>query len=297
MACVRKPSPCDTNPCGAWATCDVVTGTCDALPGMCDAAADCWSWETCSASHVCELQPGRCGKTFDCSTLAATPVCDLATHTCIAGDPCAAVTCSTWQVCDPAWGKCVAGPGACVTTADCKQDKPVCDTASHMCQPIDHASNVIRNGGFEQWDDDGYGHQVPLYWMGTDFGTDNTGDNEIPWSKLFQYSTATHSGALALKVVQPGIAERFTSEGFDLPSGTFSCAYWVRGHGTIRHRVYSKAGWSPYVDFVQVDSADWLQQTFTLQGNVTQVRLIFYPGMTLADRDHIQIDDVACSKN
>mgnify|MGYP000855474151 FL=1 len=297
VACVRQPSPCDTQPCGSWAQCDVVTGACDPLPGLCGDASDCWSWETCNASHVCELQPGKCGQTADCAGTPATPVCDPATHTCIAGDPCAGVSCPTWQVCDPKQGKCVLAEGACATTADCLQAKPACDKASHLCQPVEHASNMVPNGGFEQWGDDGYGHQIPLYWMGTDFGSDNTGANEIPPSKVLPYATSVHSGALACQLVQTGIAERFTSEGFALPVGTYTCAYWVRGHGQIRHRVYSKAGWSTYVDFVPIDSADWVQQTFKLQGNTTQVRLIFYASYTQTDRDHIQIDDVVCTRD
>ena len=48
-------------------------------------------------------------------------------------------------------------------------------------------------------------------------------------------------------LVKPATTEapRFTSEEFDVPAGDYTCAYWVRGKGSFRHRTYSTAGWSP----------------------------------------------------
>ena len=83
----------------------------------------------------------------------------------------------------------------------------------------------------------------------------------------------------------------------DLATGTYTCAYWVRGHGSIRHRYYSTAGWS--VEFAQdaVDSDTWVHKTFPVEGNVRDFRFIFYASFTQADRDHVQIDDVVCTRN
>jgi hypothetical protein len=102
----------------------------------------------------------------------------------------------------------------------------------------------------------------------------------------------------ALQFVAPiQVAERFTSEKFDVPSGNYSCSYRVRGHGNIRHRSYSTGGWSPQTDFLVIDSNEWQPVFFRFSGNVRDWRLLFYPSRTQADRDHLQIDDVVCTRD
>jgi hypothetical protein len=141
---------------------------------------------------------------------------------------------------------------------------------------------------------------IPDLWYGL-FGdlTDATAASEIDPAALVPYTTSVHGGAKACQVVQPGVtvAKRWTSEDFDIPAGTYSCAYWIRGKGDFRHRWYSTGGWSPNTSFETIDTDQWLQRTFTVTGNIRFFRLIFYISNTDAARDHIQVDDVVCTKN
>ena len=302
VRCVRAVEPCDAISCESWARCVNATATCEPLSGRCQDATDCSEWQTCDATHTCVVAEDRCTRHADCAVTPETPVCDYATHLCIAGDPCAGVTCSNPATsCNPTTGVCELAEGACFTTYDCRGALPACDAATRRCVSAAHPSNIIRNGGFESWNTYSipyYGnHYLPDYWYGIDNGVSDPG-TEIKPTRLLPYTTAVHGGSRALQFVVPiQVAERFSSEKFNVPSGNYSCSYRVRGHGTIRHRTYSSGGWSPQTDFIAVDSDAWQPVFFRFTGNVRDWRLLLYPSRSAADRDHLQVDDVVCTKD
>ncbi len=236
VSCIRRPEPCDQVTCPEWAACDPGTVACKPKYGRCGTASDCQSWQQCDGTNTCVLAPGRCNNTADCDVASSTPVCDKATHTCVAGDPCAGVVCDEWKQCNPDTALCVLKPGRCNTTADCLHDLPACHGATHTCMPSNHSSNIVPNGGFESWsvyyipyEGD---HLIPDGW----YGLDIPGSTEIDPERVLPYSAHPHTGALALQLIQDGIAERFTSELFNVPPGKHTCVLWVRGKGTFRHR-------------------------------------------------------------
>ncbi|MHA7629894.1 invertase recombinase-like protein [Corallococcus sp. M7] len=302
VRCVRAPEPCDSVTCEDWARCDNTTVTCQPLSGRCEDAMDCSEWQACDATHTCVTAADRCVRHADCAGTPETPVCDTASHLCIEGDPCAGVTCSNPATsCNPTTGVCELSEGACFTTYDCRGALPACDPATRRCVAADHAANIIPNGGFENWSTRAipyYGNNyLPDYWYGLDNGIADPG-SEIKPSRLARYTSAVHGGSAALQFVVPiQVAERFTTEKFNVPVGNYSCSYRVRGHGSIRHRSYSSGGWSPQTDFITVDSDEWQPVFFRFTGNVRDWRLFFYPSRSVADRDHLQVDDVVCTKD
>ncbi|MGE6762943.1 invertase recombinase-like protein [Corallococcus interemptor] len=302
VRCVRAPEACDQISCEEWARCDNATATCQPLSGRCDDASDCREWQACDATHTCVTAADRCTRHADCAGTPETPLCDTASHLCIEGDPCAGVTCSNPATsCNPSTGVCELAEGACFTTYDCKGALPACDPATRRCVAAEHSANIIRNGGFESWSTRAipyYGNNyVPDYWYGLDNGITDPG-SEIKPSRLARYTNAVHGGSAALQFVVPiQTAERFTTEKFNVAAGNYSCSYRVRGHGSIRHRSYSSGGWSPQTDFITVDSDEWQPVFFKFTGNVRDWRLFFYPSRSVADRDHLQVDDVVCTKD
>ncbi|WP_375758226.1 invertase recombinase-like protein [Corallococcus exercitus] len=302
VRCVRAPEPCDQVSCEVWARCDNATATCQPLSGRCEDAADCNEWQTCDATHTCVTAEERCVRHADCAGTPETPVCDTATHLCVEGDPCAGVTCNNPATsCNPTTGVCELAEGACFTTYDCRGALPACDPATKRCVAADHSANIIRNGGFENWSTRAipyYGNNfVPDFWYGLDNGVADPG-TEIKPSRLVRYTSAVHGGSAALQFVVPiEVAERFSLEKFNVPTGSYSCSYRVRGHGSIRHRLYSSGGWSPQTDFIAVDSDEWQPVFFRFTGNVRDWRLLFYPSRSVADRGHLQVDDVVCTKD
>lgn len=295
--CERRPEACDSVTCPDWAECDRTTATCKPKSGRCELDTHCRAWEKCDDSNTCVLQAGKCNETADCPYPSATPLCDKVSHTCVAGDPCGGVVCDEWKQCDPNTAKCILKEGRCNTTLDCTKALPACNGATRTCESADHACNIVANGGFESWNMYNIpyegDHLMADHW----YGLDIPGSSEIDPARVLQYSTAPHTGKFAVQLIQDGIAERFTSEVFDVPTGYFTCVYWVRGKGQIRHRTYSSGGWSPYTDRETIDSLVWAQIPFSIFTNVRDMRIIFYASYTDAAKDHIQIDDVVCTKN
>ena len=244
--------------------------------------SDCSEWQACDETHTCGVAEDRCTRHADCAGTPQTPVCDNATHLCVEGDPCAGVTCSHAATsCNPTTGVCELAEGACFTTYDCLGELPACDAATRRCVSAAHSSNIIRNGGFEDWDTYSIpyhgDHYIPDSWYGIDNGVSDPG-TEIKPTRLVPYTTAVHGGSRALQFVVPiQVAERFSLEKFNVPSGNYSCSYRVRGHGTIRHRTYSSGGWSAQTDFLAVDSDAWQPVFFRFTGNVRDWRLLLYP--------------------
>ena len=298
VSCTRELEPCDTITCESWQTCDDTLPGCRTAAGFCADDGACEDWQECATDHRCTLAPGFCQGTSDCG--GATPVCDPTSHTCVAGDPCAGVTCDTWEVCDPTDSSCDVAPGRCESLADCDQDLPTCDRATHTCLAVDAAVNVVPNGGFEVWSEWSLGgpttYLLPDYWYGLDDGAGAYfPETEIPPQSVVPYPADPHSGVNACQLIDTGApAERFTTEPFTVaPGATYECAYWVRGHGDYRQRAYC-GGWNPDTAFAAIDSDAWQQVRFDMSGSANWCVLIFYASSTVADRDHLQVDDVVC---
>ena len=292
---VRLAGLCDNVVCPDWAACDGGSGQCAPLFDRCADDTGCPDWAACDADHRCAPRPGRCGQDADCAATPDVPMCDVDTNTCIPGDPCAGVNCLNWQMCVA--GACQADPDRCRTSANCLGDLPVCVAATATCAAIDDAANLVRNGGFEDWTVRPIPYHgdslVPDFW----WGQATPADTEIDPANLSELD-AGHSGAHACGITFPGMpADRFVTEPFNLPGGTYTCGYWVRGHGDFVHRWYSASGWGPQQVRFNVDSDVWAPQTFTIVGNIRDLRLIFYASNTLPDRGHIQLDDVFCTRN
>jgi len=300
--CVRADEPCDQVSCEAWERCVNATATCEPLAGRCNVDMNCSEWQVCDGTHTCVVAQNRCARHADCANAPGTPVCDIATHQCVPGNPCAGVTCGNPATsCNPTTGVCELAAGGCFTTYDCRGELPACDSATRRCVAADHPANIIRNGGFESWNTHYIpyqgNHLIPDYWYGIDNGLTDPG-TEIKPTRLVRYTKAAHGGSSALQFVVPiQVAERFSLEKFNVPAGNYSCSYRVRGHGTIRHRSYSSAGWSVQSDFLAVDSDEWQPVFFRFAGNVRDWRLFFYASRSEADRDHLQVDDVVCTKD
>jgi len=299
VRCARAAEACDTVSCESWQVCEEATASCVTAPGYCGGADDCADWQVCGDDHLCALADGACEGTVDCD--GDTPVCDLGTHTCVAGDPCAEVTCEEWETCRPSDASCQVTPGRCEALSDCDGALPVCDVATHDCVAVDAAANVVPNGGFEAWSEYTLGggstaYLLPDAWYGVCDGcSPYWPTTEISASDVRQYSAAVHGGSYACQLVDPSApAERFVTEPFTVTPGTqYACSYRVRGHGTYRHRAYC-GGWGPDTDFVAIDSDDWQTTHFTMSGAVSWCVLVFYASNTDADRDHLQLDDVVC---
>lgn len=300
VVCVRADEACDTVVCEDWQVCEGPDGDCVSAEGKCADDSECASWQFCSTEHECALSPGACVSAADCD--GDTPACDLDTHICVAGDPCAGVDCEDWQVCEPSDASCVTAEGRCVGLADCDQALPVCKLDTHTCVAVDTGVNVVPNGGFELWETAIFGRatefQLPESWYGVCDGcTPYWPTTEIDANKVKPYTAATHSGDSALQLIETGTpADRFVSEPFTVTPGvTYPCAYWVRGHGTYRQRGYC-GGWNVDTDYQAIDSDEWQQVTFELGGSTSWCVLILYASNTDADRDHLQFDDVVCIK-
>ena len=299
VRCARAEQVCDAVVCETYEVCQNPAGTCVTAPGKCADGADCAAYEQCSADHDCVLAPGACLVTADCGG-GATPVCHVETHQCVAGDPCAGVACADWQVCLPADASCVPAEGRCAGLADCGGLLPVCDVSTHTCLAVDAPANVVPNGGFESWDSYSVGgatqHLLPDFWYGVCDGcSPYWPSTEIAPESVLPYTTAPHSGTTALQLVAPTTpADRFVSEPFTVAAGvSYHCAYRVRGHGTFRHRGYC-GGWNPDTDYQAIDSDAWQTIPFTLGGSSSWCVVILYGSNTVADRDHLQFDDVVC---
>ena len=303
ISCVRAAGNCDNVTCKEWEECREYDGSCRPKISRCNTADDCSEWQTCDANHYCVLAEGRCKSTVDCDENSDKPKCDVKTKICVAGDPCEGVTCDEWKTCQRASGLCVLDENRCITSKDCLKDKPACDVTTHTCQDSTHDCNIFPNGGFEKWDDyyipyhgDNY---LPDFWYGLfDHLWDNKYNSEIDPKNIKQYTTSVHSGNYAMQIIfTEFVADRLASDEFDIPPGAYTCSYWVRGKGTLRHRSYSSGGESPYTDFYQIDTDKWQRVEFNAPGNVREFRLILYVSQTDASKDHVQIDDVVCTKN
>lgn len=328
FSCVRQANACDDKECAEWEACTTANyGQCLPLSGRCSTNKDCSSWAECDPeTHVCVGVDGKCATSADCEGAAEGKQMCNDQHVCVAGDPCANVDCKKdWLTCKA--GACVLKEGRCWNTEDCtEKNKPACYGATHTCVDIsttykvENATqcrvtgynretkecpvNIVPNGGFEAWEEVQLGSSassiftLPVSWYGTEFEVDyERFATEIDAKAIKPYTTNVHSGNTALQIVYTqAVAKRFTSEGFDVPGGSYDCYYWARGKGTVRIHSYSSRGEQEKSDFVTINTNDWVRHQFFIKNAATAMRLIFYVSQTDAGKDHVQIDDVVCTE-
>ena len=308
VSCTRDETVCDDKKCEDWEICTTANyGKCVPKDGFCNATTGCNSAQTCDPNtHTCKLNDGGCLRHEDCNE---GQKCDFTSHTCVTGDPCEGVTCDEWKQCNARSGKCELKDGRCNKSLDCNQNLPACKYATHTCVSADDPVNIVPNGGFEQWENVSIyenssqpesvpKYDLPVSWYGQTFEIDATHfATEIDPKLVKKYTTNTHTGTSALQIEFTGQpADRFTSKGFNVGNGLYDCSFWVRGKGDVRIHSHSSRGEAKHTDYVTYDTADWVRVPFGIKSNASAMRLIFYVSNTDASKDHIQIDDVVCTK-
>ena len=302
VSLVRQPEACDEIRCNEWESCNNTTPNCRLLAGRCNSGSESNEWEDCDETqHSCVHKADRCSSHCDCGE--AGKKCDFDSHSCISGDACDGVSCEAWQSCDSVCGVCRLAEDRCHKTSDCKGELPACDTSVYRCVEATSEVNVIPNGGFENWDM----YDIPYYgehlmlddWYGLEFYNGNSVDtrfaSEIDPS-LVSRSTDARSGTYALRIAQhQRPADRLTSEGFEIPNGSYSCAYYVRGKGSVRLHKFSSAGEEPWMPWVDYDTNEWQRVEFDIRSNVKNMRIIIYADSP--EDGYIEIDDMVCTRN
>jgi len=149
----------------------------------------------------------------------------------------------------------------------------------------------LFSDGFETWtsgDPDG--------WMGV--------KSSIEADSVIQYSTSVHGGTYAAQLVNAESShKRFTTDSLSATGGDYyKITYWVRGHGNIRTSSVDLTGsgtYGTYNAYHSINSSTWTQYTDTVMipnSGTVFVEFIFSVQYTVADLDHIQIDDVVISQ-
>lgn len=275
--------------------------------------AKCSEWMECTTASrgECVLKDGYCRNSSDC--LKDKPLCNPNNHVCVGMDASYPVT--KYSECPLDWYYTYLNCADEKVSSSCKKwvEDPQC--------PI----NIVPNGDFEVWDDceveeclsvDGKDYTAPYFWFGNYYGeadgcfqgvAEYHYTNELPVNMTARYTTAPHTGTSAFQIIYPYVytvkaPKRFVSYGFTVPSGTYDCSYWVRGKGEVRFHWYgsrgdaSKAMTPNNGEYKSYDTSDWVRESFEMRNAQSGVRLIFYVGNTDASKDHIQIDDVACTR-
>lgn len=281
--------------------------------------AKCADWMECTTETrgSCVLKEGMCRNSSDC--LKDKPLCDPNTHFCVEMDASYSVT--KYSECPLGWYYDYLNCEECKTAScsSCKKwaDDPQC--------PI----NIVPNGDFKTWDDcatedclsvDGTEYSAPIFWFGNYYGPeagnfDGVAEyhltNELPVNLASKY-TPGHTG-VGIQIQYPFAytdkpAKRFVSYGFTVPGGTYDCSYWVKGKGNVRMHWFGSRGEAPKVmtacstnydeasSFCTYDTSEWVRESFQLKNAQSGVRLVFYVGDTDPAKDHIVLDDVACTR-
>ena len=145
-------------------------------------------------------------------------------------------------------------------------------------------AQTIVSDGFESWTDPNH----PSLWFGS--------KTSIAASNVTQYTTSVHGGTYAVQLTSTSTSHaRFTSQPVSVTAGTvYTISFWVRGHGNIRTNIWDGA-YGTYNAYINVNSATWAQQsqTVTAASTSTVAEFIFSVQSTVADIDHLQIDDVS----
>ena len=152
---------------------------------------------------------------------------------------------------------------------------------------VPQGSNMVCNNSFETWTGG-----KPDCWFGskTNFTTAN----------VKQYTVSAHEGTSSCQLIETtDTHKRFTSAVVSVENETtYQIKFWVRGKGDIRTGLFdgrnSGSGYSPYNIYINVNSTSWTQYTqeITAANTSSVAEFIFSVKNTVADNDHIQIDDV-----
>jgi PKD repeat protein len=150
------------------------------------------------------------------------------------------------------------------------------------------AQNMVTNPGFENWTDG-----KPDGWFGE--------RSNIPAASVVQYTTNVHGGASACQLKnESSNNQRLTTKAISVANGqTYTIKFWVRGHGDCRSGMWDGqgTGGDNYIyddQVVKLNSNEWSLQTFTVTSPVTadNAEFIILVRNTVADKDHLQFDDV-----
>ncbi|MCD4652285.1 MAG: lamin tail domain-containing protein [Candidatus Cloacimonetes bacterium] len=151
-----------------------------------------------------------------------------------------------------------------------------------------HAQNIAPNPGFEQWTGG-----LPDGWFGI--------KSNIPQSDVVRDSINVHSDFSAVRLVRDiATHKRFTTQSLSVIQGTdYTITFWVRGHGEIRTNIYDEratgSGYGTYNPYIAINSATYTQytQVVTCDNTSNNAEFIFSVHNTVADLNHLQIDDVS----
>ncbi len=314
--CVQKDGGCLTHSdCQSDNApyCDASTHTCKAGDPCENAKCSDWMECTTASRGTCVLKDGYCRNSTDC--LKNKPLCNPNTHQCVEMD-----------ATNPVTSDKSCGLGWYYDYLNCDQFNKSGSKCEKWNDDLVCPVNIVPNGDFETWDEcdeadtcltvDGKAYPTPYFWFGNYYGPED-GDfdgiaeyhytNELPVNMTAPYTKAPHTGNAAMQILYPynykvKAPKRFVSMGFNVPGGTYDCSYWVRGKGEVRFHWYGSRGdaakdMTPNKgEYKSYDTTEWTRETFTMKNSQSGVRLIFYVGDTDASKDHIQIDDVACTK-
>ncbi len=148
-------------------------------------------------------------------------------------------------------------------------------------------AQTVVSDGFENWNDPNH----PTMWFGVKTSFTST--------SVTQYTSNVHSGTYAVQLTNATTShKRFTSQPVSVTTGTtYTVTYWVRGHGEVRiglfdNRTVQSGYW--YRPYTTVNSSSWAQITDTIIciNSYSTAEFIFSIRNTVADIDHLQIDDV-----
>ena len=147
----------------------------------------------------------------------------------------------------------------------------------------------VFTSGFETWT-----AGKPDGWFGL--------KTSIATSAVIKDSVNVHTGMYACQLQNTTTThKRFTTGAVPIVAGkTYEIKFWVRGHGEIRTGCYKGAGSSgsayyTYNPYIIVNSSSWSEQTQTITVDTTSALAEFIISVrsTVADLDHLQIDDVS----
>ncbi|MFH0864655.1 MAG: T9SS type A sorting domain-containing protein [Bacteroidota bacterium] len=113
------------------------------------------------------------------------------------------------------------------------------------------------------------------------------------------YTVSAHSPTTAVKLENTTTSiKRFTTQSLTVTNGTtYTITYWVRGHGDIKLGLYDGS----YIynsTYTSINSSSWTQMTGTVtaSADTSTAEFIFGIKNTVADIDHLQIDDIVITR-
>jgi|GEM_PF-270419 len=150
------------------------------------------------------------------------------------------------------------------------------------------SQTVIFSSDFENWNGN-----VPTGWVGA--------KTTLEADSISPYTVSAHSPTHACKLVNTEAThKRFSTQPLSITNGVkYYVSYWVRGHGSIRLGLFDGRatgyGYATYTAYHVQNSATWTHytDTITCANTTTSGEFILSTQYTMADLDHLQIDDVS----